>query len=400
LLCPATVDPKAPPVEFDTVYTLAGTAMHEKAEKLLKSWAGVADLSTPHMQETLHAAGTSESGQPLTVEVAPEDWHPHVVPYVQGVRELFESEVLQGHEPRMLAEERVTILGEDCWGTCDTIIMVPGEVLHIADLKTGSGHIVGARGSQFLSYAAGVCLQYGFRFKRIYMHRFQAAACRQWETEEVTAEELQNHLKELKKAITISKKGKMPTEANINDECGWCRRVWPDGSAGRAGCPAHLGRALQALIDVDAQEEKESGALTFPAPDKLPIDRLGWVLFHARAIKDWLSDVEKFANEQARKGREFLGFKMVEKSTHRKWSPKLSEADIAKEILSMAETLEKDIDPYDHKLASLTTVEKILGKGSVDHLVVRPEGERVLVREADHRPGHSILDVLGEVSDA
>lgn len=392
LACPFTLAGEQAP-NTDSVASVRGTAVHGRSETHLNAWTDPREDNS-----VLPYVMPDDPGRELTMHAG--EWQPHVVPYVEGVRRLYDESELLGYRPKLAIEERYDVVGNDCWGTADAGIIVPKVSLDIVDLKTGGGHIVPASAPQFKTYACGACEKYGWDFQEIRLHRSQTAASIQWDTYETSCDELKEHLKLVKQAIKATKKldknevGE-PDASCINDECCWCLKVWPDGNVGKAGCPAHREKAIQVLKDHDAKLD-EDGKLQMPPATELSPDKLGWLAYHGKDIIDWLQSVMKYMTEEALKGREFIGMKLVEGRSNRKWNPDIPEEEIVADILATAELNEVEFDPYEKKLCSFTKVEKALGKKTVDHLVVKPPGNVTLVPEEDHRAAINTLDILDD----
>jgi hypothetical protein len=391
LACPFTLAGEQAPNK-DSVFTVRGTAMHDRSEQHLKAW------TDPREDRTVLTYPSPDDPK-RELQMTAEEWQPHVIAYVEGVRALYDEAELMGYKPQLAIEERYDIVSPDCWGTADATLIVPGEVLDVADLKTGKGHIVPANTAQFKTYAVGACIKYGWDFKEVRLHRSQIAASVAWDTFVISCDELKDHLKVIKKAIKATQKidelGGEPNEGCINDECCWCMKVWPDGNVGQRGCPAHINRTLQVLEEHDAKLDKD-GKLKMPEPHEIPVDKLAWLAFHRAEIVGWFNALDTWMTQEAINGREFIGFKLVEGRSNRKWNPELSEEEIVEAILETAEMLEVAVDPYETKLASFTKVEKALGKKSVDHLVVKPPGKMSLVTEDDHRASINALSILND----
>lgn len=386
LACPWTVDPEGPdPERKDTVWTVRGTAMHTRAEKHLRAWTDPAQDFTP-----IYYKDHEDPNRELMMTC--EEWHPHVVPYIAAIRGFHAEAEMLGYKPELLIENRVEVHGKWCWGTLDAAIVVPSQMLVVFDLKTGGGHIVEPKALQFQTYAVGLCDRYGWDFLDIRLGRAQAAAQAPVAVEQVSLDELRNHKAAIRKAIQATLKrpaGGGPTRENLNAECHWCPRY--------ETCPARFDRAMKVLEDHDVRVNAKH-ELVLPDPSTLSDRKLGWLVLNMDEIIHWFKKVREHLTAQAVAGRSIpLGLKLVEGETKRRWKRDMPEDVIAKQIVEAAEMLGEKIDPWDKSLVSFATVEKLLGKGSIDALLEKPKGKPALAPDDDNRPNFDKLACLKEV---
>lgn len=377
LACPLTLaGPQAEDTEGEPA--AQGTAMHDHAEKALRSGTPTEQLASDVAKG---CSVTYEFGRKKALEG--HEWGPHVIPYVDGVRKLAEQ---LGRQAVAMYERRVTITPE-CWGTADTVVVTACRSSHarldVADLKTGR-HVVPPDAPQFLTYAVGCCEEWGWEWPEgVYLHRWQRYADDPHSTCRVGVADLKRHKARIQDAIRVARSGGTPTAANINPECGYCLRLWGNGAVGKAGCPAHTQRALDLLARHDIEPDRKTGKLVKPDPADLRIDQLSALLPVAQEIIDWLQAVLAYGNEQAAEGREFLGMKTVLSSPRRSWTKGMTEQEIAAQVRAVAAMLERDVDPFVQKLAPLTKIEALLGKKSIDHLTQKSAPTRRLVPDTD-----------------
>ena len=146
----------------------------------------------------------------------------------------------------------------------------------------------------------------------------------------------------------------------------WCR--W---------CPA------KAVCRTRAQKQLELAAYDFRDPDLLSPDEIAEILSCAEELQKWTTDVQAYALEQAVAGEHFIGWKLVEGRSVRKYADDLKVA----EALQAAGYAEAAL--YERKLYGVTAMEKIVGKKKLAEvlgdLIVRPAGKPVLVPESDKR---------------
>lgn len=315
----------------------------------------------------------------------PEEWVPHVANFVNGVLNIYDEAVLLYGEENVefINEGLVHVYRHDCWGSVDAAIITP-ETLDVCDFKGGSGKIVSADAPQLKTYASGLLPKKGYTKYQVRLHIAQLANEEDdgWSTYACSGKEIARHHSTVVKAIEKSYKaatcGEEPTVDNIGDHCGWCPRL--------ATCPAHHAQALAALDIADEVSMVET----------LPVDKLVKLLGMAPTLRTVLKAAEERAQELLLAGEDVPGYKLVAGRSNRKWNPDLTDDGIASEIQEMADMAGVDLDPWKKSLISFTAVEKKLGKGNVDRLVVKPEAAPTLVPAEDRRPAIDFTEVLND----
>lgn len=250
------------------------------------------------------------------------------------------------------------------FGTGDFVIIADGT-MEICDLKYGKGVPVSAIGNkQMRLYALGAIAEFSFLYDienvkmTIIQPRLDSIS-----TDEITAAELLEWAEEfVKPTAALAFKGE--GEFCAGNHCGFC--------GAKAVCKARADKNL------------ELAKYEFQDPTTLDNDDIAQILGKADEFIKWAKDVQDFALEQALKGEEFTGFKVVEGRSNRKWT---DEKKIG-EILLNQGFLESVI--YNKKLAGIGAMEKAVGKKEVVNLlgdyIEKPQGKPVLVSEADKRP--------------
>lgn len=107
----------------------------------------------------------------------------------------------------------------------------------------------------------------------------------------------------------------------------------------------------------------------------------------------WANAVSAYALEAAVKhGKKWQGYKLVAGRSVRKY------ADEEKVVEAAKAAGFKDI--FEHKLISLTSMEKLMGKATFNEvlggLIIKPQGKPTLVPESDKRPA---IDVGSEFTN-
>lgn len=254
---------------------------------------------------------------------------------------------------------------KDGFGTGDMVI-ISDDVLEIVDLKYGKGVPVSAvHNPQMRLYALGAveeyALLYGFSNVRmtIVQPRLDSVS-----SDVIAVADLITWGEEIKKTADLAFEGK--GEFAAGDHCRFCKV--------RARCGA---LADYELAEVNKYLPDEAWEL---APDSLTA-----ILRKARAIKNWLKDVEEYALTEALGGREWPGMKLVEGSSRRT----IADPGAAAEVLQQEGYTPEDV--YKPKeLQTLTHLDKLVGKKRLAELlhdyIVKPQGKPTLVGIEDPRP--------------
>ncbi|EJO5349345.1 DUF2800 domain-containing protein [Clostridium botulinum] len=252
----------------------------------------------------------------------------------------------------------------DGFGTGDFVIIADGT-MEICDLKYGKGVPVSAIGNkQMRLYALGAIAEFSFLYdiEKIKMTIIQPRLD-SISTDEMLVEELLKWAKEkLKPIAKLAYEGK--GEFCAGDHCKFCRA--------KAVCKARADKNME-LAKYDFQE-----------PITLDNNDIAFILGKAGELINWAKDVQEYALEQALKGEEFDGFKVVEGRSNRKWT---DEEKIGKILLEQG-FLEDII--YTKKLTGITNMEKAIGKKEVTKLlgdyIIKPQGKPTLATITDKRP--------------
>ncbi|KEI96576.1 hypothetical protein N496_15440 [Clostridium botulinum A2B3 87] len=252
----------------------------------------------------------------------------------------------------------------DGFGTGDFVIIADGT-MEICDLKYGKGVPVSAvNNKQMRLYALGAIAEFSFLYDienikmTIIQPRLDSIS-----TDEMKVEELLKWAEEeLKPIAKLAFEGK--GEFCAGDHCKFCRA--------KAVCKARADKNMK-LAQYDFQE-----------PNTLDNNDIAFILGKADELINWAKDVQEYALEQALKGEEFDGFKVVEGRSNRKWT---DEEKIGKILLGQG-FLEDII--YTKKLTGITNMEKAIGKKEVTKLlgdyIIKPQGKPTLATITDKRP--------------
>jgi len=252
---------------------------------------------------------------------------------------------------------------KDGFGTSDVIAIKDGT-MHIADFKYGQGVKVSAQDNlQLKLYALGAYYKYHKQYdiKDFELHIIQPRMVH-FESAWVTHKELRDFAEWIKERAIATLDPDAPLSPS-EAACRWCKA--------KATCPA-LHQHTQELIasDFDSME--------LPSPDSLTPKQLRQVLEGKKLVEGWLNAVEEYVTNELSAGREFLGYKLVEGRSIRKWK------DGASDVLQT----ELGEDAFEKKLIGVTAAEKMLGKKRFNELGLthKPMGKPVLAKSEDKRP--------------
>ena len=286
--------------------------------------------------------------------------------YAEYVLEQVEAARQACADPVVLIEQRVDFSRwvEDGFGTADALIISDGT-LRICDYKHGMGVLVrAAENPQLMCYALGALELFDnlYDISTVSMTIYQPRRDNV-DTVEMPKEDLYCWAEDvLKPAAELAFAG----DGNFlcGEWCGFCKAK----NDCRARAEANLALARY----------------EFKLPPLLTDEEIEDILVKVDALISWASDIKEYALQQALSGKEWLGWKLVEGRSNRKY--------LNEEIV--ANVVEKaGFDPYEHKVLGVTAMQKLLGKSRFDELlsafIEKPQGKPTLVPESDKRPAMS-----------
>lgn len=346
LHCPPSVRLSEGYIDKASVFAMEGTSAHELCEYKLRSALG---MKAENPTENLDFYNTE-------MEECAEGYATYILELVEKAKETCS-------DPVVMVEQRVDFSRyvPEGFGTADCII-IADKILNIVDYKHGKGVEVSAENNpQMKLYALGAlelfdCL---YDISKVQMTIFQPrlsnvsvfvmdkADLLNWANDELTA----------KAELAFEGKGELC--------CGeWCKF-----------CKAKSNCKERARVNMEmAQYEfRKSSLLT----DEEVVD----ILSKVDELTSWASDVKNFALEQAVRGKQWPGWKVVEGRSNRKYTDEGAVAQVVKNA---------GYNPYDEKIMGITNMTKMLGKEKFNELlgdfVERPQGKPTLVTENDKRP--------------
>lgn len=346
LHCPPSVRLSEGYMDKASVFAMEGTSAHELCEYKLRSALG---MEAENPTENLDFYNTE-------MEECAEGYATYILELVEKAKETCS-------DPVIMVEQRVDFSRyvPEGFGTADCII-IADDILNIVDYKHGKGVEVSAEDNpQMKLYALGAlelfdCL---YDISKVQMTIFQPrlsnvsvfvmnkADLLNWANDELTA----------KAELAFEGKGELC--------CGeWCKF-----------CKAKSNCKERARVNMEMAQYKfrKSSLLT----DKEVVE----ILSRIDELTSWASDVKNFALEQAVRGKQWPGWKVVEGRSNRKYTDEGAVAQVVKNA---------GYNPYDEKIMGITNMTKMLGKEKFNELlgdfVERPQGKPTLVPEDDNRP--------------
>ncbi len=292
---------------------------------------------------------------------------------------IYETAMAAGPDAEVLVEQRFRL---DKWipegfGTSDAVL-ISGDTIEVFDFKYGKGVKVDAPGNpQLRLYGLGAATLFGdlYDFETVRMTIVQPRL------DHVSSETmpLADLLKWADEEVAPKAKAAMKGTDELHAG-GWCR--W---------CPA------KAVCRARAEEQLALARedFSFEAGPLLSDEEIGEVLAAAEELAKWVKDISDYAYEEAKAGRKFAGWKLVEGRANRKYADDQKVAD------TLVSAGYDEAMLYERKLYGITAMEKLVGKKRLSEvlgdLIIKPKGKPVLVPESDKRPElNSVTDDFKE----
>ena len=282
--------------------------------------------------------------------------------YAQFVLESLAAAKTVCKDPLVLVEQRLDFSRwvPEGFGTGDCLI-VADDTLTVIDYKHGLGVLVDAeKNPQMMCYALGAL----DLFDGIYDIRQMSMTIFQPRRENVstctlTKEDLLQWAETvLKPTAELAAQGK--GEYKAGDHCRFCK--------------------IRATCRKRAEYNLELAKYDFAMPSTLEDREVEAVLAKADELVSWVGDLKDYALQQALAGKKWVGWKLVEGRSNRRY---VSDEAVA------AKVEEAGYSPYEKKLMGITALTKLLGKRRFDELLTdlieKPQGKPVLVPETDKR---------------
>ena len=327
-------------------YAAEGTDAHSLCEYKLKKALGMeADDPTEHLSWFN------------------QEMDDHATGYAAYVLEQVEAAKETCSDPVVLIEQRVDFSRwvEEGFGTADCIVIADGT-LQIIDFKYGLGVLVSAEENpQMMCYALGALELFDdiYDIDAVRMTIYQPRRDN-LSTYDLSKEDLYRWADEvLKPAADLAFAG----DGNFlcGEWCGFCKA--------KHDCRAR------------ADANMDLARYDFKLPPLLTDEEVEEILTQVDDLVSWATDIKEYALQQAIRGKEWNGWKLVEGRSNRRYT---NETEVADAVSSAG------FDPYDHKVLGITAMQKLLGKSRFDELLAayieKPQGKPTLVPESDKRP--------------
>ena len=279
--------------DSDTEFSLEGTLAHKVAETVLSLYLKSEDDIIYMLHQTLN------SDQDLAMEKEIDRILKEVDPYIDFVIEEYKNAITTHGQASLLLEQRLDYsdYAPEGFGTGDAILLY-ADTIEVIDLKFGKGVAVDAEDNpQLRLYGLGALGTFGpiydFDTVRMTIHQPRLDHVT---TESLPVTELVAWAEnEVKPRALLAYEGK--GEYVPGGHCRFCKAA--------AVCRAR------------AEENLTLMRLDFKNPDILSDEEIAEVLLQAEKLAPWVSAVQEYALDQALKGVDFPGFKVVEGRSNR-----------------------------------------------------------------------------------
>lgn len=327
-----------------SVYAEEGTKAHAVAEEALN-----------------HYLTTGE----IRVKCEDEEMREAVASYVDICIEKINEARRASIDAKVFVEARLDFshIVPNGFGTGD-LVMISDSHLEVVDLKYGKGVEVSAiNNPQMRLYALGLYNSYGWMYgaDTIRMTIVQPRI-NNISTDEISPKELILWGDKVKQVAKIAWKGE--GELKAGDHCKFCKA--------RRNCRTRT-EYMQNLIRNKFKEGNEIEPF-----------EVSEILLNAKKIKNWLTDLEEWALQEALNGTKWPWLKLVEGRSNRK----IRDEQVA--VTALLEAGYQSEDLYESKLKGFTKLEKLCGKKELATLlsgnIVKSQGKPTLVSKDDKRP--------------
>ena len=286
--------------------------------------------------------------------------------YVDTVKDLIGNE-----KPKVFETEASLDLSDfipDGHGTADCLFIVD-DTLHIVDLKYGQGVLIEAPFNEQLQlYALGAYhyynVLYDIKFVSMTICQPRKNYVGTWTVRIPT---LQAFEIEVKQKAPIAWRGE--GECKVGRWCKFCRAL--------ATCEAQAKR----VEEVKSKINNDINCLT--------VDELTKLLDESDEVINFLNSVKTYALNRLLNGEEVKDYKVVEGRSKRMFTDPSEVVAVLKKAVPKQDFFEFD-DFFEHKLLSLTQIEKMLGKKlfkeEFAEVVYTPQGKPTLAKADGKRP--------------
>ena len=293
----------------------------------------------------------------------------YVAEYTDHVKEEFNAALAVDKNAQLLLENQYCYddYVPEGFGTADVTILTERKLI-VMDLKYGKGVPVDAENNpQIRLYGLGAYQSFGmlYDFEEVELHILQPRL-ESYTSECLLLEELLDWGESIKPIARMAYDG--GGEFSSGEHCRWCPI--------KATC-RHRYEENIALAQND-----------FCDPKILSFKEIGTILGQVKRLEAWAKDVQTYAFEQAKKGVDIPGWKLVPGRSSR-FIPDDKQEEFKSELRMMFK--ESELTKTNFK--SMSEIEKMLGKKDFsslfDDIIKISEGKPTLVPEDDKRPAMS-----------
>ena len=264
--------------------------------------------------------------------------------------------------------------GDDCGGTCDVIVYIPGmDMMIVADYKHGTGVSVNVKyNSQLLFYAVGarqelrrkgMCTSGKTLYRLVIMQPRgfnREGGIREWMCDDHALDDFVNEVN-----FAIIKSKETIPEIVPGKHCRWCPAI--------SACPEAEVYRMSAVIPTytDPNSLKKAG---LPKPGELSVERIADILTMRDMVDDWFNAVEGQAIQLAKDGVAIPGKKLVYAQAKSKWAG--DERTIANTLGQIA-----GVPPsmfYKPRLTTITEAKETV-KQAIYERVGRVQGKQAMI---------------------
>lgn len=261
------------------------------------------------------------------------------------------------------------------FGTSDVVIVCQGMII-IIDFKYGKGVPVAAyENKQLMTYTLGALFEYSilFRIKTCRMIIYQPRIANIDSYDIGATELLRWGYEVLKPGAELAWEGE--GEFFAGDHCRFCKA--------RSLCPTHAKHNMQLARQAFA-----------PPAETLTDEQVVKILLRADEITRWVKSVKDIALQEALKGKQWPGLKLVRGRSIRKYT---DEAQIIANLVGDGIVEEEIVNKKLTGIVDLSAkISKLQFETHVNPHVIKPEGKPTLVVLEDKRPG---LNSSAEAAD-
>lgn len=345
-----------------SIYAEEGTLAHEFGDLNLQFYNG--NISESVFNKEIKKLRKEDLYSPEMEE--------EIQKYVDIVLENYKAAKVNTPDAVLLIEERFDFshIVEDGFGTGDATIIADG-ILEIDDLKYGKGIRVEAENNpQLKLYGLGALASYDMMYE-IHTVRLNIIQPRlnHYSSWDISREDLETWGNRI-----VKPKAKKAYEGKGVQKAGdWCRFC-----------------KVKPMCATLAARNIKLAAHEFKDPHLLTEKQLLEVYKQQPMLVDWVNSVSKYLLDEALKGKNWPGYKLVEGRSNRKWS----DEEKVRETL-----LDQGFDESEYitsKLSTITQIEKNITKDVFRDLlsdyVIKPQGKPTLVDVKDKRQALGVED--------